>query len=435
MRIMFTVLPVTSHVMIMAPLAAALQSAGHEVRVVTHDHPGTVAAITGAGLAAVPLGAPIDLAGAVRDTFANETLEGIARTTGVDPSDANLWPMIRHYLVASYAMYYPAEPTGPADATGPAAPGAAGIADEMVEFAREWRPDLVLWDPLFFPSPIAARACGAAHARLLWGLDRFGWLRAEYLKGRTAAGGTEPDLMAGMMRPLLDRFGVAFDEDLLVGQWSVNPWPEPMRLPLDLDYLSVRPVPFNGVVALPEWLRRTPEKPRVCFTLGTSGRDLFAENGVSVPDVFAAVADLDIELVATLNEAQLAGVDSVPDNVRVTPYVPMSLLLPTCSAIIHIGGAGSWSAAGAHAVPQLLVPKSGSEYLDFARYAAGKGAGIVIEDARPTVATLREALLRLLHEPSFQEGTAALREDLGRLPSPVEIVPELEARTLRHRSR
>ncbi|MBB5123034.1 hypothetical protein AF335_12180 [Streptomyces eurocidicus] len=433
MRIMFTVLPVTSHVMIMAPLAAALQSAGHEVRVVTHDHPGTVAAITGAGLAAVPLGGPIDLATAVGDTFTNEVLEDIARTTDVDPSDGNLWPMIRHYLVASYAMYYPA------DATGPEVPGAAGIAEEMVGFAREWQPDLVLWDPLFFPSPIAARACGAAHARLLWGLDRFGWLRAEYLKGHAANGGTDggagPDLMAGMMRPLLDRFGVDFDEDLLVGQWSVNPWPEGMRLPLDLDYLSVRPVPFNGVIALPEWLRRTPGKPRVCFTLGTSGRDLFAENGVSVADVFAAVADLDIELVATLNEAQLEGVGSVPDNVRVVPYVPMSLLLPTCSAILHIGGAGSWSAAGAHAVPQLLVPKSGSEYLDFARYAAAKGAGLVIEDPEPTVAALREALLRLLDEPSFRDGAEALRADLGRLPSPVEIIPELTERTLRNRSR
>jgi L-rhodinosyltransferase/glycosyltransferase len=426
MRIMFTILPVTSHVMAMAPLASALQSAGHAVRVVTHEHPDTVAAITGAGLSAVPLGGSIDLFSAVQDTFANEALEGIARTTGVDPADGNLWPMIRNYVVASYAMYYPADPTVPAP---------AGIAGEMVEFVHDWQPDLVVWDPLFFPSPIAARVCGAAHARLLWGLDRFGWLRAQYLQGRRSAGGTGPDLMVDMMRPQLDRYGIEFGEDLIVGHWSIDPWPEPMRLPVDLDYLSMRPVPFNGATVVTDWLRKAPIRPRVCLTLGTSGRELFGENGISVSDVFTVAADLDIELVATLNDAQLADVDTIPDNVRITAYTPLNLLLPTCSAIIHLGGTGSWAAAIVHGVPQLMVPKVGSEYVDFARYTEAKGAGLVIEDEKPTVEALREAVLRLLNESSFTDGTRRLHGEMQRIPSPVELVPELEKRTRQRQTR
>lgn len=421
MRVMFTVLPVTSHVMALAPLATALQSAGHQVRVVTHDHPGTIAAITGAGLTAVPLDGTIDLAAAVRDTFTNETLEEIARTTGVDPEDSNTWLMIRNYVVASYAFYYP--PTGES----------AGVTDEMVRFAQDWKPDLVVWDPLFFPSPIAARACGAAHARLLWGLDRFGWLRDRYTRGRLLRGTAEPDLMAELMRPQLERHGVEFGEDLIVGQWSVDPWPEVMRLPLDLDYLAMRPVPFNGATAVPGWLRESPERRRVCLTLGTSGRDLFADNGISVEDVFTMAADLDVELVATLNQAQLEGVETIPDNVRLTDYTPLNQLLPTCSAVIHLGGSGTWAAAIVHGVPQLLVPKTGSEYVDFARYTAAKGAGLVIEDDKPTVAALRENLLRLLDDPSFAAATRALHQEFTRIPSPVEIIPELESRTRRHR--
>lgn len=423
MRIMFTVLPVTSHVMALAPLATALQSAGHQVRVVTHDHPGTVAAITGAGLTAVPLDGTIDLAAAVGDTFTNETLERIARTTGVDPDDTNTWSMIRNYVVASYAFYYPATTE------------AAGVTDEMVRFAQDWQPELVIWDPLFFPSPLAARAIGAAHARLLWGLDRFGWLRDQYTRGRHSRGAAEPDLMAELMRPQLSRYGIEFDEDLIVGQWTVDPWPEVIRLPLNLDYLAMRPVPFNGATAVPDWLRGAPERPRVCLTLGTSGRDLFADNGISISDVFTMAADLDVELVATLTEAQLTGVDSIPENVRLTDYTPLNQLLPTCSAVIHLGGSGTWAAAIVHGVPQLLVPKTGSEYVDFARYTAGKGAGLVIEDEKPSVAALREGLLRLLDEPSFQEATRALHQEFLRTPSPVEIIPELESRTHRHRSR
>ncbi|WP_405739981.1 DUF1205 domain-containing protein [Streptomyces sp. NBC_01525] len=423
MRIMFTVLPVTSHVMALAPPATALQSAGHQVRVVTHDHPGTVAAITGAGLTAVPLDGRIDLAAAVQETFANETLEGIARTTGVDPDDDNTWPMIRNYVVASYAFYYPATTES------------AGVTDEMVRFAQEWQPELVIWDPLFFPSPIAARSCGAAHARLLWGLDRFGWLRDQYTRGRRGRGASEPDLMAELMRPQLSRYGIEFGEDLIVGQWSIDPWPEVMRLPLDLDHLAMRPVPFNGATAVPGWLREVPERPRVCLTLGTSGRDLFGDNGISISEVFAMAAQLDIEMVATLNEAQLAGAGTIPENVRLTDYTPLNQLLPTCDAVIHLGGTGTWAAAIVHGVPQLLLPKTGSEYVDFARYTAAKGAGLVIEDEKPTVAALREGLLRLLGDPAFKEATTALHQEFTRIPSPVEIIPELESRTRRHRSR
>ncbi|MGV9693208.1 activator-dependent family glycosyltransferase [Streptomyces sp. NPDC003444] len=428
MRVMFTVLPVTSHLLIMAPLATALQSAGHDVRVVTHSHEDTVASITSAGLSAVPLGEGIDFVGAVQDTFTNEALEGIARATGVDPEDTNLWPMVRNYLVATYAMYYPADPEDPK------APAAARITDEMVRFARDWKPDLVVWDPLFFPSPIAARACGAAHARLLWGLDRFGWLRSLYSEGRRSGGPGAPDLMAQMMRPVLDRFGVGFGEDLITGQWSVDPWPARMRLPLDLEYVPVRPVPYNGATVVPEWLHGAPARPRVCLTLGTSGRELFAENGISISDVFRMVEDLPVELVATLNEAQLEGVDSIPDNVRVTEYIPLNLLLPSCSGIIHLGGSGTWAAAVVHGAPQLMVPKNGSEYVDFARYTASRGAGLVIEDEKPTVEALREGLLRILEEPSFQEATTTLRREMEEVPSPAQIVPELERLTRLHRA-
>ncbi len=237
------------------------------------------------------------------------------------------------------------------------------------------------------------------------------------------------------MRPLLDRFGVEFGEDLITGQWSIDPWPSRMRLPLDLDYVAVRPVPFNGATVVPDWLHGTPENPRVCLTLGTSGRELFAENGISISDVFDMVADLPIELVATLNEAQLAGVESIPDNVRTTDYVPLNLLLPSCSAIIHLGGSGTWAAAVVHGAPQLMVPKSGSEYVDFARYTASRGAGLVIEDEKPTIEAMREGLLRILREPSFQEATTTLRQEMWEIPSPVDIIPELEQRTRSHQGR
>ncbi|MCH0541788.1 DUF1205 domain-containing protein [Streptomyces sp. MUM 203J] len=192
-------------------------------------------------------------------------------------------------------------------------------------------------------------------------------------------------------------------------------------------------MPYNGATVVPEWLHGTPEVPRVCLTLGTSGRELFAENGISISDVFRMVEDLPIELVATLNESQLAGVETVPDNVRVIDYIPLNLLLPSCSGIIHLGGSGTWAAAVVHGAPQLMVPKNGSEYVDFAHYTESRGAGLVIEDEKPTIGALREGLLRILREPSFQEATTILRQEMAEVPSPAEIVPELKRLTLLHR--
>src|SRR6187200_565007 len=97
MRILFAILPVTSHLLPLAPLAWALQSVGHEVRVVTHTHPTMADTITGTGLTAVSLGEEIDLAAAVQATFDNDTLQRIAEAVGVDPADSNLWQMVRNY--------------------------------------------------------------------------------------------------------------------------------------------------------------------------------------------------------------------------------------------------------------------------------------------------------------------------------------------------
>jgi L-rhodinosyltransferase/glycosyltransferase len=426
MRILFAILPVTSHLLPLAPVAWALQSAGHEVRVATHTHPTMADTITGTGLTAVSLGEEIDLAAAVQATFDNDTLQQIAEALGIDPADSNLWQMVRNYAVCTFAMYYRADAAGGEKPT---------MVEELVAFARAWQPDLVIWDPLFFPAAIAARASGAVHARLLWGLDRFGWIRMTFRDwlGESQAGEPRVDLMASLMKPTLDRFGQEFDEELLVGQWTIDPTPSEMRLPVDLHYVPVRPVPYNGAAAVPQWLLEPLQRPRVCLTLGTSGRELFAGNEISVAEILQSVADMDVEVVATLNATQLAGVDRIPSNVRTIEYVPLNLLLPTCSAVIHLGGTGTLAAALAQGVPQILIPKDGSEYVDFSNHVASRGAGLVIEQKDLTVETVKKSLVRVLTEESFRKSAAALYEEMSATPSPIDLVPVLEKLTEKHR--
>ncbi|ONI90814.1 hypothetical protein ALI144C_02345 [Actinosynnema sp. ALI-1.44] len=419
MRVLFTVVSSTSHLYPIVPLAGALRGAGHEVCVASH--PDMVDAITTTGLTAVSVGETMDIAAIVQG-------DDEARRIVVDALSGDLGRLRksdRQYLLSAFSMYYPAEPPGPEHRP---------LVDDLVDFARGWRPDLIIWDPLFLPAPIAARACGAAHARFLWGLDDFAWIRVKLLDKLNEQGSdlTE-DVMAALMAPTLRRFGDEFDEEMLIGQWTIDPMATRMRLPLDLRSIPIRSVPYNGSAAIPEWLWRQPERPRVCLTLGLALRKFFQATDVPLADLFDMVADMDIEVVATLNATQLAVVGTVPGNVRVVDYLPLHLLLPTCSAIIHHGGTGTFAAAVANKVPQLISLEDGADYDDLAKYVVDRGAGLVVDSVGFSADAVRKQLIQILTEPSFTDGAISLYEDSLATPSPNDLVPMLEKLTALHR--
>ena len=417
MRVLFTVMPSIPHLYPYIPLAWALQGAGHEVCFASY--PGLAGPITNAGLNAVLVGEEKDLGTAVQECAVDPRIDAIVGPLAGDPQERDLWQLIRLYLMSPFWMAYADD-----------RPGQRQVTDDLVAFAETWRPDLVLWDPMFFPAPLAARASGAAHARVLWGPDYFAWTRSRFLTeyGRPGSGVTT-DRMAELMCPELERLGQSFDEELLVGQSSIDTMPAELRLPVDHQYLPVRWVPYTGTDIFPGWLHGVPDKPRACLTLGTSRRQFFDRNRtLPMLDLLEMVADLDVELVATLNADQLASVDRVPPNVRLVDYVPLNQLLPTCSAIIHHGGGGTFAAALAHGVPQLVVARRAGISADYAQFVTRHGAGLVGPDIDSAFDAdeVKSGLVRILGDPSFQAGAAALRADLESLPSPNQLVPALE---------
>lgn len=418
MRVLFTVMPTASHLQPSVPLAWALQSAGHEVRVASH--PDMADTITAAGLTAVPLGEAADLGALMRGGRDDEALEEITQALRTDPADADFRNAIRYYQLAAFSLYYP---------TGPRPPAGRPTLDGLVGFARYWKPDLVLWDPLSFPGAVAARACGAAHGRIQYGLDYTGWVRRRFAELAAESGGTPgEDPMAARMRSELDRFGLEFSEELVTGQFTVDLLPPGMQLPLDLRYMPMRRVPFDGAHALPEWLLRAPQRPRVCLTLGLSTRRFFADgHGSLVGDLMEMASEVDAEFVATLNADQLAGAGPVPANVHALEYVPLDLLLPTCSAVMHHGGGGTFASAATHRVPQLVPsPGEGGDRLAYARYVHDRRAGLMLARDEFSVDHLRGQLQRVLHDPVFRHGADLLHAEIAATPSPAALVPTLE---------
>ncbi|MFD3543582.1 activator-dependent family glycosyltransferase [Streptomyces sp. NPDC058662] len=427
MRVLFTPFPASTHVHTQVPLAWAMRAAGHEVRVATR--PDVFEDISNAGLTAVPVGGILDVPATMNPEYTDEPDE-IRDEAWLDVLDISetrpeklTYPYVHGVLTAWTSFVY--QNTLPDDAT-----------EELIDFARAWRPDLVVWDTMYYPGALAARISGAAHARLMFGLDLVGLMRQQYLSGLAElAPALREDPLEEWMGRILRRHGREFTEDLVVGQWTIDPVPPSLRLPVDLLSVPVRYVPYNGEASVPGWLREPPRRPRVCLTLGRSFREVVGADRTSVGDLLDAVAELDVEVVATFTAGQLDGDRPVPDNVRVVDFAPLDALLPTCAAIVHHGGSGTLQTALAHGVPQVVVPAKMWCNVPKAHRVRDAGAALCIDPAELTPDGLRAALVRVLEEPSFRTSADRLRREVTGTPTPADIVPVLERLTAAHRAR
>jgi UDP:flavonoid glycosyltransferase YjiC (YdhE family) len=380
MRILISTWGWRSHFYCLVPLGWALQAAGHEVRVASH--PSMVEPITAAGLAAVPLGADIRFAEVFADQIGKVgRLDAIAADDGLEPAITADGGVVRF-----------------ADA----------LLDELVAFGHAYRPDLMIWEPFNLAAPIAAAALGVPGVQQLWGPDSSVTLRLD---------------RESVIGPLAGRHGLSAAQVQLAGTLTLDPVPAPMQVPLTEPRLPVRYVPYNGPAVLPGWLRRTPERPRVCVTAGTmmAGAGLASD----LTGVLRAVAELDVEVVAVLEPVQQQRLGALPGNVRLADApLALRLLLPTCAALVQQGGAGTTMTALACGVPQLVLPQVSDQHFNGERLAVS-GAGTVLTEPEP--AAVRKVVGELIGDGSWRDAAAAMRDRIRQMPPPAAVLPELPA--------
>ncbi|MFC9745673.1 activator-dependent family glycosyltransferase [Streptomyces niveus] len=422
MRILFTTFAAKSHMHAQVTLAWALKAAGHDVRIASH--PDLAEDITRTGLTAVGVGEELHLDDQMQDTQENigqdvDQLESQAQV-GLDMSELRPERLTWDYTLGVFtAMTSVVFQNCCSDR----------MVDELVEHCRSWKPDLVLWDTMTFAGAIAAISTGVAHGRVLFGLDLAGRMRETFLEQLAAR---PPELRDDPLREWLtwslERHGATFEESAVTGDFTVCPLPNSLRLPVDLQYVPMRYVPYNGQSTVPRWLQEPPAagRRRVCITLGVAHREVLGSDRASIGDLLEAVAGLDdVEVVATLNESQLKDFDSLPDNVRAVDFVPLDALLPTCDAVIHHGGSGSFGTAMIHGVPQLIVVDGVWDTINKARKIQDRQAGLYVP-GKLSGKGLRELLVRLLEEPVFRQNADVLRREALAAPSPASVVPTLE---------
>ncbi len=134
-------------------------------------------------------------------------------------------------------------------------------------------------------------------------------------------------------------------------EYPRSDWPATVRM--------VGPCCWEPASATPAWLADIT-KPVVLVTTSSE----FQDDGQLVRTALDALADEDVQVIATLPSAKLTG--SIPTNARVERFIPHGPVLERAACAITHGGAGATQKALAAGVPVCVVP-FGRDQLEVAR--------------------------------------------------------------------
>jgi UDP:flavonoid glycosyltransferase YjiC (YdhE family) len=360
MRILFTANPMFGHVNPMLPLILAARDAGHDVVVATGP-----------------------------DMAAHLSRRGVpAWAAGPSHAEAGGGPG------TDWLAYF--------------ADTARSRAADLVPRAADWKPDLVVSEDTELAGPVAAAVTGARH--VVHGI-----------------GIMPPIHLWAVLGPALDglllTYGATADHRAATYLELCPPRLRPGGEQIWPDTMPLRPVAGSPAPTehLPAAVDALPHDRTVHLTLGT----VFHGNRNVLQTAIAALSALPVNVVATVGpDVDPAGFGRQPSHVLLAPYLPHTLLLPRCAAVVSQGGAGIMFGTLAHGLPHLVLPQGGDQFMN-AEAVELAGAGLALHPAEVTGAAITDRLTRLLEEPSFSTAADAVRTELTTMPDAATVLDSL----------
>lgn len=289
---------------------------------------------------------------------------------------------------------------------------AGPMLDDLLPAARTWGPSLIVHDAAELAAPIVAAILGVPNA-----VHSFGDLvpperiegAAAYLADRWEANGLTP-------RP----YGGCYEHAYL------DIYPSSLQ-PVEMSHVPVirklRPGTFaTAGEEAPSWVTE-PGDPLVYVTLGT----VFNRDITLLTTIVAALGTLPVRVVATVGPGgDPSALGPQPDNIHATRYISQTALLPHVALVVSHAGSGTFLAALSHGLPQLCVPQAADQFRN-TDAAVTIGAALAFPPGGATVDGVRDAVSRLLGDPSFAEAAAALATEIRAMPPPEAVADWLAA--------
>jgi MGT family glycosyltransferase len=382
-RFLFVVPPLTGHVNPTISVARALAARGHEVAWAAH--PQRVRPLLPDGARLIPLD------DGSSDEAWRPVVEHARSRRGLEAFEF-LWQELLLPLARSMLP---------------------GVRSAIAGFA----PDVIIVDHQAIAGALAARAAGAPWATFcttsasvvdpLAALPRVKQWVADSLAALERDAGlpatAEPDLSPHLV--------VVFSTEALVG--GERAWPARYRFvgPSTSDRPDATPFPWHAL----------RPGPRLFVSLGTVSTDV---DGPFYDTLVEALRDEPLQVIVAAPPQRLA---AAPESFLVQARVPQLALLPRVDAVLTHGGHNTVCEALASGLPLVVTPIRDDQPV-IADQVARAGAGLRLKFGRLRAPALREAVRRVLDEPSFRESAARLRasfDSAGGAPAAATALEEL----------
>jgi MGT family glycosyltransferase len=251
----------------------------------------------------------------------------------------------------------------------------------------------------------------ALHAAVAAGSARMLNARLPALNGARAALGLAP------LANVLDQLEAA--EALLLGTARAFDFATE-ALPPFIRYVGPQ---LDDPAWAGEW--RSPwaeDDPRPLVLVGFSTS--FQDHAGVLQRIIGAAADMPVRLLVTLGGA------IAPDELRAAPNsvlvdnAPHNAVMREAALVVTHGGHGTVARALVHGRPMLIVPH-GRDQADNAVRVTERGAGLSLPPGA-TAGELRDAMVRLIGDPSFAASAAELGARIAREAAGSPVVDELE---------
>jgi UDP:flavonoid glycosyltransferase YjiC (YdhE family) len=306
-------------------------------------------------------------------------------------------------------------------------PLARGTLPRLLDVMATYAPDVVIADHQALAGAFAARRLGIRFATFcttsasivdpLSDLPRVKeWIDLEVARLERDAG-LEP-LPSPDTSPHLV---VVFSTEALVGDapgksaaGEDRSWPGHFRFvgPSIQDRPDSTPFPWSELA----------DRPRIFVSLGT----ISAGTGTEFYEALAGgLGDLDAQVILAAHPSL---VPDPPRNFIVRERVPQLTLLSHVDAVVCHAGHNTVCEALAHGLPLVVAPIRDDQPV-VASQVVRAGAGVRVRDGRVSLASLRDAVLRVLREPEFRRGAARIRASFASGRRPAAAADALEAMT------
>jgi UDP:flavonoid glycosyltransferase YjiC (YdhE family) len=202
-------------------------------------------------------------------------------------------------------------------------------------------------------------------------------------------------------------------------------------LPPQVHFIGPLLPDARDITTTPAWWDEVVNKRRSVVlvtqgTVATDARELVAPT-------LRALADMDVLVVAAgVKDEGALGLDRVPANARIEPFVAFKPLMPHVDLYVTNGGFGGVQFALAHGVP-VVAGGNTEDKPEVNNRVAYSGVGINLKTNTPTSEQVRGAVMTVLSDLRYREKARQIQAEMASHDAPREAALLLEQLALTKR--